>query len=78
IHSHNLCAGCLQGAIDACQGGSGGSLMCKDSNADYLWLAGVSSCARAHRLGFYSSTQHFYAWILVQMGLRPAVRPTPA
>ncbi|KFP34770.1 Acrosin, partial [Chlamydotis macqueenii] len=80
IHSHSLRAGYLQGAIDACQVGAVGAvdLSCKDSNADYLWLVGVSSCARVHRLGVYSSTQHFHAWILVQMGLRPTVRATPA
>uniref|UniRef100_A0A8C5JL86 Acrosin n=1 Tax=Junco hyemalis TaxID=40217 RepID=A0A8C5JL86_JUNHY len=76
VHADNLCAGYPQGSIDTCKGDSGGPLVCKDNRADYYWLVGLHSwgrgCDRARHPGIYTSTQHFYNWILLQTSLSPA------
>ncbi|XP_064512934.1 acrosin-like [Pseudopipra pipra] len=82
VHPHDLCAGYPRGGIDTCQGDSGGPLVCKDSKGDYFWLVGMTSwgkgCAGAKRFGIFTAIQHFHDWILIQMGLLPAVTAAPS
>uniref|UniRef100_A0A8C8VN31 Peptidase S1 domain-containing protein n=1 Tax=Pelusios castaneus TaxID=367368 RepID=A0A8C8VN31_9SAUR len=68
ITSKNLCAGYKRGASSNCQGDSGGPLMCKDEVTSRYYVIGITSwgqnCAQAYKLGRYTSTQPFLAWIL--------------
>ncbi|XP_042738181.1 transmembrane protease serine 5 [Lagopus leucura] len=60
-----LCAGYQQGKIDACQGDSGGALVCQDELA---WrLVGIVSwgrgCAEPNRPGVYTNVPQLLPWI---------------
>ncbi|XP_071406195.1 acrosin-like [Pithys albifrons albifrons] len=81
VPPHDLCAGYPRGGIDTCQGDSGGPLVCKDNTGDFFWLVGMTSwgkgCAEDKRFGVFTCTQHFYDWILLQMGLVSAVTASP-
>ena len=75
ISDNRICAGYIEGGIDACQGDSGGPLVCKCKDAtilnDEYCLTGVVSggegCALPRYPGIYTRVTYFMNWIKSNM-----------
>ncbi|GAB1602013.1 serine protease hepsin-like [Argonauta hians] len=72
FHNKMVCLGYPQGGVDACNGDSGGPMVCQK---DGTWvLSGVTSwgigCAQAKRPGVYTRVRPFMPWIKQHLNVK--------
>uniref|UniRef100_A0A3Q1EFF1 Complement factor I-like n=1 Tax=Acanthochromis polyacanthus TaxID=80966 RepID=A0A3Q1EFF1_9TELE len=66
-----ICAGNLDGGVDACTGDNGGPLVCRDElGVSYLWgiVSWGRGCGRADSPGVYVQVSHYFEWIRLITG----------
>ncbi|XP_044198390.1 uncharacterized protein cfi [Thunnus albacares] len=66
-----ICAGDLDGTVDACQGDNGGPLVCEDElGVSYLWgiVNWGQRCGQSQSPGVYTQVAHYFEWIRQQTG----------
>nr|XP_006818053.1 PREDICTED: suppressor of tumorigenicity 14 protein homolog isoform X1 [Saccoglossus kowalevskii] len=71
VNDNMLCAGHMDGMVDACQGDSGGPLVCLHSDGHW-YLVGITSwgygCALKDKPGIYTNLQKYVDWAEENIG----------